>query len=881
MKFIPSAIRAADVIGITTGSNLRVKDWNGTEVLIGLTENSTVDQLLSMVYSSSEIRATKNGYVLNGGDMVSTGTVLKYGSSMLPVVVKGDATGDGTVNVSDALRIKACFLNQFHMDDLLMAAADVSEDGVVNATDYLQIKKYLLKTWNIYTNKNDFGKVHSLEIIKGGQTEYSIVYNMESERTAAYVLRDALLSKLGVSIPVKTGVAVTMGDKVILLHDREQQEIGNCGYAVEADGVTVNLYASGMIGFDKAIEQLVSDCVNKKTFSVPSNYFIIEDSNWESDYVLSGKDYNPDYNDGLFYNDKNDSVAYVTNAMWHMFGAIDDGQNLVYRFGNEPTWFEWISEKLAWSTDRQYVEELKQRVLTFPQTTTGYMWSWGTYPFWKVDDCYSIHYDGTFRYIASVYDIITWEGNTNFLYQTDPDRVSGDYADVDASYKRTVLDKTEACMDYILNYLNGSKGYIRLTKESTYLNTDGSKRFDYVKDTNTYCWNNTGKDGSSASNYWDNLCFGNFDGYSNALFFNALQSMSGIYRMLEEKYQDGTYAKKADTLDRLAIQVCQTFNELYWSDTTGRYIACIDSSGRVVDYGLTFHNFEIMKYGLADEQKARSILDWVDGKRIIAGENRTGSDIFSYAKIMELVPGTVSQEIAKWNLRLAAVTNTIAIDQKANQSKNQAWWHAPSGIDVWTTASYGKHLENGGYILYPVFYELMARNEYEGPQSTTQRLWEIAKVYEYNRLSSDAAATGSTNWLEGMVGEFPESGLVPTAYLYALVGLSAEYDGLHIAPSFNDVYEYMGVREMSYGGNTYAIEVNRNATCTMYPQNGTVNLKLHYTPGRFLTTDYAVTVEKSNGRTSTYTIYPDETGTVYISLNETNVTKITVAPILK
>ncbi len=59
----------------------------------------------------------------------------------------------------------------------------------------------------------------------------------------------------------------------------------------------------------------------------------------ESDalYAPNSPFYNPAYNDDVFYTDKNDAVPYIANTMWHMFGAIDDGQNLVYRFGNEPT----------------------------------------------------------------------------------------------------------------------------------------------------------------------------------------------------------------------------------------------------------------------------------------------------------------------------------------------------------------------------------------------------------------------------------------------------------------------------------------------------------------------------------------------------------------
>ena len=62
-------------------------------------------------------------------------------------------------------------------------------------------------------------------------------------------------------------------------------------------------------------------------------------------YSFDAKDFNTGYTNAPFYNDKNDSVAYVCNAMWHMFGAVDDGQSLVYRFGNEPTYFEGMSEE--------------------------------------------------------------------------------------------------------------------------------------------------------------------------------------------------------------------------------------------------------------------------------------------------------------------------------------------------------------------------------------------------------------------------------------------------------------------------------------------------------------------------------------------------------
>ena len=718
----------------------------------------------------------------------------------------------------------------------------------------------------------------SLKLVVDGTSDYVIEYDSDLTKISAYTFREVLKKATGVELRMDDSEygTPTGYEFAVSFYDGDAEALGNYGYDISVAFDVVNIKAATLSGFDMAINRLLNDCSADGTIKVPEDYAVSENLNWASDYVLEGDDFKTEYVDGMFYNDKNDSVAYVSNAMWHMFGLVDDGQGLVYRFGNEPTWYEWMSEKMMWSGDAGYIGELKGKLRSFPQVSTGYMWSWGSFPYWKVDNCYSIHYDGTFRYIASVYDVISWEGNTDFLYETDTDTAGGQYSSVDASKGRTVLEKTEACMSYILDYLHGKEGYILLTEESTYLNADGSQRFDYVIDTGEYCWNNTGKDGSNASNYWDNLCFGGYDGYSNALFYNALHSMAGIYRML-----GGDYIAKAEELEALAVTVKEKFNELYWSEETGRYIACIDSDGRRVDFGLTFHNFEIMKYGLADEEKAKSIFDWIDGDRVIEGEERTGSAILSYGQaIQKAISRRQLKDLEDRGLRLAAVTNTIPINNRENQKLKVAWWHGPAGINVWGSAAYGLHLENGGYIFYPVFYELMARTEYEGAQSTTDRLADIAKVYEYNRLVSDLAGSGSTNWLEGLNGEFPESGLVPATYTYSLVGATAEYDGLHLAPAFNDVYEYMGVREVKYNGLRYDIKVNRDASCVITATDGAVDMTLRYTPERFSAMTYTVTVTAADGTTTSTTVTPVD-GVVVVELKQESVANVTIAPVVQ
>ncbi len=714
---------------------------------------------------------------------------------------------------------------------------------------------------------------NSLWIVTGENSSFVLGAADETSLVAAHTLADKISALTGVQIPIVDPNLPVDYSNYIFINSAE--DVGNYGYRISLTETDMTISAASLAGYDKAIDRLLSDATVEGGLKLAPDYAVEEILNWDTDYTLQGaEDYKESYRDGVFYNDKNDSVAYVSNAMWSMFGLVNDGQNLVYRFGNEPTWFEWMSEKVAWSGDTAYINELKGKLQSFAQTETGYMWSWGDKPYWQVDTCYSIHYDGTFRYISAVYDVISWENSTDFLYVKDGSAAGGSFASMDASRGRTVLEKTEACMNYILEYLYGKEGYIRITEASTFLNADGSQRFDYVPGADMYCWNNTGLPNSNASNYWDNLPFGNYDAYENALFYQAINSMAGIYRMLGADFAD-----KAAEMEALAVTVKEKYNELYWDDEKGRYIACIDTDGTRVDYGLTFVNFEAMKYGLASPEQAKRIFDWIDGDREIEGEKTTGKDILSYATIMRPVNRKEYEKIKELDLRLAAITNTIPINTRENQQSGVIWWHAPEGINPWGSAKYGSHLENGGYIFYPVFFELMARTEYEGAQSTTDRLYDIGRVYEYNRLKSDVAVPGSTNWLEGLNGEFPESGLVPTVYLYSLLGVTAEADGLHVAPAFNEVYETMGVKKLTYGGKDYAVEVRRDGSMTLTPVAGEADLTLVYTPERFSDRAFTVTYNTASGSVSETIEAVD--GVVTVVLDGVAADSIVIEPVLK
>ena len=56
------------------------------------------------------------------------------------------------------------------------------------------------------------------------------------------------------------------------------------------------------------------------------------------------------------------------NAIVRLFGGSDEAHTLVYRFGNEPTYYDWMAQKLVWTGDGAYVRQLKDKIVGFPQT---------------------------------------------------------------------------------------------------------------------------------------------------------------------------------------------------------------------------------------------------------------------------------------------------------------------------------------------------------------------------------------------------------------------------------------------------------------------------------------------------------------------------------
>lgn len=132
-------------ITLLDSSDYLIKNGCLTNVPLG----TTVAQLLSNLENEDLQILDNNGQVLSGNSVIVTGTQIKlYSCSSLTdsvtVSVLGDLDGNGCIDATDYLRIKAAFLEQLLLTPVEMGSADMDVNNVLDTTDYLRIKDYFL-----------------------------------------------------------------------------------------------------------------------------------------------------------------------------------------------------------------------------------------------------------------------------------------------------------------------------------------------------------------------------------------------------------------------------------------------------------------------------------------------------------------------------------------------------------------------------------------------------------------------------------------------------------------------------------------------------------------------------------------------------------------
>lgn len=343
---------------------------------------------------------------------------------------------------------------------------------------------------------------------------------------------------------------------------------------------------------------------------------------------------------------------------------------------------------------------------------------------------------------------------------------------------------------------------------------------------------------SLTNGYWDIMFMPQYDFQSNVYFYKALKDMAYLESVMEgmeegvdkslstiktaarqKGYSTAEYAYTSSDLANIANDVLSALRQEtndetktgFFDKETGRFIAGYDVYGKKYDYGYTAWNMEAVVAGVASEAQAKSIMDWISGRRIV--ESDRGSE-------NENNVGSVGKDIYFYGLAPRTIT------------KNETGLY--NGVYDEIKHVYGtQQCQFGGAIMYTSYYDLMARMSVYGTEDAFERLKGIQswydKVYAYSVENSvkkqdfywdyyeSTGYTSQCSWRTGGVGgtigiegEFLESLLPVAAIPYGFFGLKGSGDVLTVEPNIPNSLSYWKMENLAFNFVKYDLTAVKN-----------------------------------------------------------------------
>lgn len=376
----------------------------------------------------------------------------------------------------------------------------------------------------------------------------------------------------------------------------------------------------------------------------------------------------------------------------------------------------------------------------------------------------------------------------------------------DLTYLQENITRARKSMNFLMQMYDATRG---LKKESYIVGHDAKKE--------SLDWLGNAKDasiaGSISQGYWDIMFMPEYDFQSNMYFYKALVDMAYLEDVLAENnitvdtsfatvktanrsYVTSTSAYTSNNLKSVANTVLTNLRQTtentnhtgFWNASTGRFVAGYSThESKWYDYGYVTWNLEAIYYGIATEEQAASIMNWL---------NSEGS-LYDYV--------------------FAPRSNTVEGTDMLNGE-----YAAMKGD--W---DFGDNCQYGGAIMYSSFYDLMARIDTLGADNAFERLTAIQEWYQevydyyvahgsdpnqfyryyYDNKGIQLQGLGTAGSL-GLDAEFLESFLPVSAVAYGFFGIDS-IDGktLEIAPEFPGELSYWKMENLAFNMVKYDLMI--------------------------------------------------------------------------
>ena len=355
-----------------------------------------------------------------------------------------------------------------------------------------------------------------------------------------------------------------------------------------------------------------------------------------------------------------------------------------------------------------------------------------------------------------------------------------------------------------------------------------------------------------ASGYWDTLALSEINIETNTYFYTCLKQMAEIEAYCEANGiatdksgatiknrviggKSVTYNYTSSSLSALAATVKENISKdiksvkqsdgTYqnegglWNPTTGRFALGInEKTGAIIDDGYVLFNEQAIVAGLGTDAQRLSIMQWINGDRIVSGDNSTGGDIYFY----EFAPRfNTKDNITQFNFALAVL----------NFGSDSVW--AKNGYG---SGQFSRQVQNGGAVIWASYYDLLARAQVLGVDNAYARLEEISAWYE--KVKSVTTGTGTEffkNYYEalennsgkgyyvrqaansdgagaiGVDSEFLENVILVKAVPEAFFGMKPQgLNGISFTNNLPASVEYMRLDNLSLGNAVYSVFMSKN-----------------------------------------------------------------------
>jgi hypothetical protein len=292
------------------------------------------------------------------------------------------------------------------------------------------------------------------------------------------------------------------------------------------------------------------------------------------------------------------------------------------------------------------------------------------------------------------------------------------------------------------------------------------------------------------NSYWEQFGGGR-DMWSSLWYSSACSAMAELARWQGLEAEARHYAEMRRAADEAFRR---TFGREVEDNGTRhfRYVAVVDWDGVTHDYGHTHYNLEAVARGIADDESAKRVMQWLDqGALSPDGGTTWQSGIYDY-----------------WQVTPPFIT-----------INNRDWQglHGQSG-----GFPYGEVLAAGGTRLATVLPDLEARARVNGADDVWRRVLQVMDRYARpdrltgGRVMADPGGRGRWHFgpprldradIEGFREIFPDCGAAGTALPIVFLGLEPTADGLRFAPLVPTALDGLEVSGLGFGGAVWRVAV--------------------------------------------------------------------------